>query len=176
MKLVNEVNIMFKRIKLRLRDMKTISKLCSGAEKESHKLGDEEPGAEHFVLSALNLPDGSAKRVFDRVGADKNSFREAIKKQYSDALNSVGISDTDIENDPEPIESSKVFVNSKPSGQALMKLLYVLKQNDKDRPLLGAHVISVVAQMEHGVVARTFKTMGIERSQLSKAVKDELDV
>jgi hypothetical protein len=47
-----------------------------------------------------------------------------------------------------------MFHNSKPSGQAVMKELYALKKKDKDRPLLGAHVVGVVASMEHGVAAR----------------------
>lgn len=166
---------MFNRIRLRLRDMKTISKLISGADEQANILGDEEPGAEHFVLSALNLPDGSARRVFDRIGADSDGFQAAIKKQYSDALNSVGICNKSIETDLEPTKSAKIFHSSKPSGQAVISLLHTLKKADKDRPILSAHVISVVTKMEHGVTARALKLMGIERSQLAKVAKDEID-
>ncbi len=165
---------MLKRIKLRIRDMKTISQLISGADEQANKLGDIEPGAEHYVLSALELPDGSAKRVFDRVGIDVSRYKAAIQEQYSAALSSVGISADIIEENLEPVQNPKVFKSSKPSGQAVMKLLYELKKKDKDRPLMGAHVISVVAGIEHGVVARVFSIMGIERSQLTQAVNDEL--
>ena len=56
-----------------------------------------------------------------------------------------------------------------------MQSLYAMKQQDKGRPLLGAHVVSVAAAMEHGVVARTFRVMGVDRAQLIKAAKEELD-
>ena len=55
-----------------------------------------------------------------------------------------------------------------------MKSLHRTKQKDKDRPLLGIHVLSVIADMEHGVSARAFRVLGIESAQLSQAVKDEI--
>jgi len=166
---------MFKRFMLRFRDMKTISKLISGADEQANISGEEKPGAEHYVLSALNLEDGSAKRVFEKAGADASKFRESVKQQYSDALNSIGISSEATDIAPEPIEPNKMFHNSQPSGQELMKSLYAIKQRDKDRPLAGAHVISVAAEMEHGVVARALKVMGIDREQLAKLAKDECE-
>ena len=164
---------MFKRLMLRFRDMKTISKLISGADKQANISGEEKPGAEHYVLSALNLEDGSGKRVFDKIGADANKFREAVSQQYSDALSSIGISSDGADIAPEPIESDKILHNSQPSGQELMKSLYSIKQRDKDHPLVGAHVISVAAEMEHGVVARAFEVMGIDRERLAKLAKEE---
>ncbi len=166
---------MFKRILIRFRDMKTISQLISGADEQANISGEEKPGAEHYVLSALNLDDGSAKRIFESIGADSNKFREAIREQYSEALSFIGISPDATEIEPEPIKSNRMLHNSQPSGQELMKSLYALKQEDKEHPLLGAHVISVAAEMEHGVVARAFKVMGIGREQLAKSVKEELD-
>jgi len=166
---------MFKRIRLRIRDMMTISKLISGADEQAHISGETEPGAEHYLLSALKIPDGSARRVFERVNADPEKFNEAIGKQYSDALKSIGISSESIENNPDPADSERIFHNSKPSGQAVMKALYALKQKDKDKPLLGAHVIGVVASMEHGVAARALRVMGIDQADIAKAVKDELE-
>ena len=166
---------MFKQIFLRFRDMKTISKLISGADEEAKCIGEEKPGAEHYILSALNLEEGSAKRVFNRIGTDPNKFREAIKKQYNEALSSIGINQEAGEIAPEPIESNKLLHNSQPSGNELMKSLYALKQKDKGCPLLGAHVIGVAAKMEHGVAARALKVMGVDRELLAKAVKEELD-
>lgn len=167
---------MFKRFRLRLKDMRTINKLISGADKEAHIMGEEESGAEHFLLSALNLPDATALRIFERIGADPEKLKAAIKKQYTEALSSIGIDGSRImEKEPEPVIPNRVLHNSKPSAQALMKELYALKKNDKDRPLLGAHVVKVVALMEHGVAARTLKAMGIEKEVILSAVKEELD-
>lgn len=167
---------MFKRIRLRFQDMKTITKLISGADEQANLSGEDKPGAEHFILSAFYLKEGSAQRVFEKIGTDPNKFREAIKEQYSDALSSVGINPAAIETAPEPIEpEEKIFLSSQPSGQALMKSLYALKQEDKDRPLLGVHVLGVAAKMEHGVAARAFRTMGVNQEQLTTAVKEELN-
>lgn len=166
---------MFKRLKLRILDMKTIGKLISGADEQAHMNGEDEPGAEHFLLSALMLPDSTARRVFERIGADPEQFKIAIRKQYSDALSSIGIDEKTLADEPEPVTSSRILHNSKPSAQAVMKELYALKSHDKDRPLLGAHVVDVVARMKHGVAARSFKAMGVDQNSLCTAVKEELD-
>ena len=164
---------MFKRLMLRFRDIKTISNLISGADKQAHISGEEKPGAEHFVLSALDLEDGSAKRVFEKIDTDAQTFRDAINQQYSDALSVIGLNVAN-EISLESIEPNKKFHNSQPSGQEFMKSLYAIKQKDKDRPLIGAHVISVAAAMEYGVVARAFRVMEIDREQLAQLAQDEL--
>jgi len=166
---------MFKRIKLRLKDMKTLNLLISGADEQANKLGQEEPGAEHFVLSALNLPDGSAKRVFSNVGENPDAFLDAIKKQHSDALSSVGVSVESLPKDPEPIEQTKILHNSKPSGNMVVKRLYELKKQDKDRPILGAHVLLVATSLEHGIVPRALRAMGVEIADLAAAARSELE-
>ncbi|MDW6002833.1 Clp protease N-terminal domain-containing protein [Vibrio mangrovi] len=165
---------MFKRLLLRFRDMKTIGKLIPGAEEQANIMGEEKPGAEHFVLSALNLEDGTAKRVFDKFGIDANKFKSAIKAQYDEALSSIGISGQATEITPEPIKSDKILLDSHPSGQDLMKSLYALKKEDNSRPLQSAHVIIVAASIKHGVVPRAFKVLGVDNESLAKAARDEL--
>ncbi len=156
--------MVLKRLRLRFQDMRTISKLISGADEQALLTGEHEPGAEHFLLSALELPDGTARRVFGRMGADPEQFRLAIKEQYSEALSSIGIDGGKVmEEEPEPVTSNRVLHNSKPSGQAVMKKLYALKKQDRDRPLLGVHIVDVVAHMEHGVAPRALRAMGIEK-------------
>lgn len=166
---------MFKRILLRFRDIKTIGKLIPGADEIANMMGKEKPGAEHFVLSALNLEDGTAKRIFDRFGIDAKKFQDAIKTQYQEALSTVGISQEAIEIDPKPISSKKMIKDSQPSGQELMKSLYSLKKEDKGRPILGAHVIIVSANIEHGIVPRALKVLGVDRKLLADAAIEELE-
>lgn len=166
---------MFKRIKQRIQDMRTIAKLISGADAQAHLQGEEKPGAEHFLLSAFLLPDGTARRAFERVGADPEQFQLAIQQQYSDALNAIGMDAKVTLEDAEPITTKRVFHESKPSGQALMKALYALKNSDKDKPLLGAHVVAVIASMEQGVAVRALRTMDIDLNALSAAVQSEID-
>lgn len=165
---------MFKRLKLRIQDIHTISDLISGADRYAEQNGEDMPGAEHYLLSALSLPDGTAKQVFKRLNADPSKFQIAINKQYSDALNIVGVDTSVIEGEPEPISSSGILHNSKPSGQAVMKALYALKSHDKERPILGAHILEVISHMKYGVVARSLRTMGIDGQALHIAADDEL--
>ena len=82
---------MFNTIKQRFRDVSTIDALCTGAEKLANADGQKEPGAEHFVVVALELPNGTARRTFKRIHADPDSFRAAIARQYEDALQNIGI-------------------------------------------------------------------------------------
>lgn len=125
------------------------------------------------MLSALNLEDGSAKRVFEKIDANAETFKSAIRQQYKDALSSIGIDAAD-EVNPEPVRTNKVFVNSQPSGQELIKSLYEFKKKNKGRPLSGADVISVASKMEHGVVARAFNAMGVDSEKLAFLINQEL--
>ena len=82
---------MFNRIKQRLNAMGAIEALCERAEQHALQDQQREPGAEHFLLSALDLPDGTARRTFERVGADPSGLAQAIARQYTDALCAVGL-------------------------------------------------------------------------------------
>lgn len=166
---------MFNRIKLRIRDIGTIKKLISGATSQAHKNGEDEPGAEHFLLSAFDLPDGTARRVFERIDVDPDKFQMAITKQYNDALSNIGVEVNDADICSDPITTDRILQKSKPSGEMVMKRLYALKSHDKDKPLLGAHVVKVIAEMEHGVAARSLRAMGIDKNLLCAAVKEELE-
>ena len=88
------------------RHKRTIKTLCFGAEKLANANGQKEPGVEHFVLAALELPDGTARKAFERIHADPNSFRTAIAQQYEDALQNFGIAlphDETITNEVTPV-------------------------------------------------------------------------
>ena len=163
----------FKRIR---QDMKNISLLCLGAEKHAHRNGEEKPGAEHFLLAAFELPDGTAKKVFERLNIDSTGINQAIKNQHIDALHNAGLSDESIEENLEFTEITdpklKLF-DTTPSGQAVLKTLY---QSNKKRntAFTGAHVLEVIASMKYGIAARTLTVMGIENSALKVAIADEL--
>lgn len=165
----------FKRLKLRLQDMQTISQLIPGADDAAKSMGEEDAGAEHFLISALTLPDGSAQRVFERLDTNAENFKKAVNKQYTSALTAVGIDADILEENPNLYEKNR-FNTSKPSGVAVMKDLYQLKRKDKDRLILGAHIIDVIARKEHGVTARVFKEMGLKRAEILFAVEQELSL
>jgi ATP-dependent Clp protease ATP-binding subunit ClpA len=164
---------MFSKFKQNLRDMRTIKTLCEGAEGEARKVGQEQPGAEHYVLSALALEDGSARRVFERLGKDAEAYRSALAGQHSEALRKVGI-DADGLGAPQPVAGKPAALfDSQPSGQALMQALPDLAKRSQ-APLGGAHVLLAAAGMPHSLAGRALLAMGVEAQALVQAATEEL--
>ena len=163
---------MFSRIKARVADMATIKTLCTQAEAYALQDHQREPGAEHFLLSALDLPDGTARRAFERIGANPAALKPAIARQYSDALAALGL---DVKLPPEasgaqPLAAKPGAFVASASGQETMQALTASR--DEHGPLLGAHVVAVVAGMSHGVAGRALRTMGIDPAALRSAAQD----
>jgi hypothetical protein len=170
---------MFQRIRQRIRDMGTIKTLSLGAERHALRDGQQEPGAEHFLLSALELPDGSAHRAFERIHANPDGLSVAITQQHGDALRNIGVDPVcmaAIDDGAEPLASSRRLYQAKPSGQAVMQELAARRKLDKHDPLLGAHVVAVIASMRQGVTARALARMGIDLDSLGAAARDEISV
>jgi len=172
----------FNTIKQRFRDMRTIKTLCFGAEKLANTHGQKEPGAEHFVLAALELPDGTARKAFERIHADPNSFRNAIAQQYEDALQNIGIAlphDVTITDETTPVPTDTGPYKTQPSAQALMQTLtreIMVKEQkaDSTAPLLGAHVILAATTAQYGVAVRAFRAMGVDPTKLAEAARAEI--
>jgi hypothetical protein len=78
-----------------LQDIRTIKLLLTTAEAEAHRGGDDLPGPEHLLLSALELPDGTARRAFERIGVDPGGFRAAIEAAHRAALQGIGLAAPD---------------------------------------------------------------------------------
>ena len=173
---------MFNTIKQRLRDVSTINALCSGAEKLANADGQKEPGAEHLVLSALELPDGTARKAFKRVHADPDSFRAAIARQYEDALQNIGIAlppEAAIADEASPIAAGAGLYKAQASADTLMQTLardIMAKEHKADSatPLLGAHVILAATTAQYGVAIRAFQAMGIDPTKLTEAATAEI--
>ncbi len=163
----------FRRIK---QDMKNISVLCREAERHAHINGDEKPGAEHFLLAALELPDDSAQRIFSRLNIDPSRINQAIKNQHINALHTAGLDDESIEENLKytEITNSKLkLYDTTPSGQAVLQTLYQFNKK-RNTPLIGAHVLEVIASMKYGIAARTLTAMGIDNAVLRIAIAEEL--
>ena len=169
---------MFIKLKKRIRDMGTIKTLCLGAEKHANADGQKEPGAEHFLLSALELPDGTARKAFEKIQIDPDRFHHAIARQYDDALRSVGIEappHASIGNTALPVATQKGIYKAKPSSQMLMQRLAEQNKSEPNVPLLGAHVIMAVIAAQYGVAVRALQSMGADLERLARAARAEVD-
>ena len=163
---------MFSRIKARFNDMGTIGTLCTGAEQHALRDQQREPGAEHFLLAALDLPDGTARKSFEDVGASPAALKDAIARQYGDALAAIGLDvgpPSDASTGPAKLATRPGAFNASASGQEVMQALAADRK--AHGPLLGAHVVAIVAGMPHGVAARALRAMGVDLGQLRSAAE-----
>ncbi|PHV04429.1 peptidase [Janthinobacterium sp. BJB412] len=167
---------MLSRLRQRFRDMRTIKTLCQGAERHANADGQSEAGVEHFILAALELPDGTARQAFARVGADPERFRDAIAQQYRDALRGIGLASPQLDalcQAGAAVPPKPGLYQGKPSVQSLMRQLADWPRASAAEPLLGAHVIAVGAAQQ-GVAPRALRAMGIDLAALAGAARAEI--
>lgn len=164
---------MFSKFKQHLQDMRTIKSLCEGAEGEARKAGQEQPGAEHYVLSALELDDGSARRVFERLGKSPQAYRAALAGLHAEALRKVGIDAGSVGEAQAVADKPAALFESQPSGQALMQALPELAKRTQT-PLCGAHVLLAAAGMRHSLAARGLLAMDVELEGMARAAEEEV--
>ena len=159
------------------REMRAIKDLLTNAENIGRSMGDEQPAAEHLLLAAFDLPDGSADRVMGRFGLERDRLRGAIIEQHAAALVAAGMRPdlaTELSDAPplEPPTGSGIY-RSSPSAQEAFQRAGAMARSAR-RPLVGAHVVAAVADMEHGTVAQLLERLGIQRSAVAAAAADEL--
>lgn len=167
---------MFGKLKARANAMKTISALLTQAEEIARRGGAEQPAAEHLVLAALELPDGTAHRAFERVGSSAGAFRTALEAQESDDLEHIGVqADRDLIDAelPPPTPPGGVY-RSEPSAQQLFQAAGADARRGGGE-LLGAHVVRAAAALEHGPTARAIRRLGIDRAALQLAADAEIE-
>lgn len=164
---------MLQRIKRKLDDMRTIKALAEAAERHANAAGEREPGPEHFLLAAFDLPDGLARRAFARLGVDPAGIQNAIAAQHSAALASTGIAPTVLAT-PAPLPPATGIYRAKGSMQAVMQQLAAWPRATPSEPLTGAHVLAVIASSAQGTAARTLRTLGLDGERVGAAARAEI--
>jgi ATP-dependent Clp protease ATP-binding subunit ClpA len=159
---------MLQRVKSKLADIGVIKFLSETAEAYALQDQQREPGAEHLLLAALDLPDGAARRAFEQAGASPDGLKAAIQKQYDDGLGSLGLkADSPLST---PMTANAGVYRAAASGQDVMQKLAALKKGRT--PLNGAHVVSVIAGLSEGVAARALRILDVDLSRLKAAADD----
>jgi ATP-dependent Clp protease ATP-binding subunit ClpA len=153
-----------------LRDMRTIKQLLESAERHAHAAGEPEPGPEHLLLAALDLPDGGARRAFLRVGADADGLTTAVEAHHAEALASVGIAAAG----PAVVAAPPARGPYRSTGAA-QEVFQAAGRLARERrtPLGGAHVVETVAAAEHGTAAAALARLGVDRAELIDAARAE---
>ncbi|GGC14459.1 Clp protease N-terminal domain-containing protein [Pseudoduganella buxea] len=164
---------MLQRIRQRLADMRTIKILAEAAERHAGAAGEREPGPEHFLLAALDLPDGLAQRAFARLGVDPAGLRGAIAAQHGAALAGIG-ADPALLADTAPLPPATGPYHAKGSMQEVMRQLADWPRARPTEPLTGAHVLAVIASSRQGTAARALRTLGLDGGPLAEAARAEI--
>ena len=168
---------MFGKLTQNFRDMGTIKTLCEAAERIANADQQKAPGAEHFVLAALELPDGSAARVFAKLGLTAETFHEALRAVHRSSLKAAGVSDAQIWNSEQsvpPLPQPGDIYRAAPSGEAVLKGLAALRKRGVAGPLIGVHVLEVVAAMQHGPTGRAFAVLGRDPASVMTTIQSEM--
>lgn len=166
---------MFEKLRSRIGDMGRIKELLEDAETIARRDGLTQPAAEHLVLAALDLPDGTARAALERAGSSAEAFASAVLEQHAAALDSVGVVVDDQLIDaslPEPGRATGVY-RSEPSAQELFRRAGA-DARAEGGGLLGAHVVRAAGALEHGTVARALRHLGIDRDELRRAATAEI--
>ena len=162
-----------------LDDMRTIKQLLTDAERIAREMGEEEPGAEHLLLSAIGLPDGTAARALGSLGVDAGGIRNALRAEQADALVAAGVPRETAESmaDPDPLgpAGAPLLYGAGPSAREVFQEAGRLARSSKQR-LAGAHVILAATSLERGTVPRVLHRLGVDRQQLADAARAELAV
>jgi ATP-dependent Clp protease ATP-binding subunit ClpA len=153
--------------------MRTIRMLLEGAEADAGRAGEDLPCAEHLLLPALDLPDGTARRAFERVGADPDTLRRAIEDRHAEALRAVGI-DASAETElfgPIAPRTNGVY-RSSGSAQSVFQAAGKLARETRTQ-LVGTHVVVAITDMKHGTAIRALRSLGIDVQGLAAAAREE---
>ena len=167
---------MLRKLRGRAAAMKTIAALLTQAEQIARAGGTEQPAAEHLVLAALQLPDGTAARALERLGSSGADFELALDAQEVEDLERIGVhvDDDRISAELPPPDEPVGIHRSAPSAQELFQAAGEDARRDGGA-LLGAHVLRAAAELEHGPTARALRRIGIERTELRAATTVEIE-
>lgn len=157
-----------------VQDMRTIKRLLEGAEKEARGSGETTPGLEHLLLAAMDLPDGSAARAFDRFGVDIARLRSAIEEVHARALAGAGIeASVDPATSPALRGPAAGVFRSSPQAQQAFQEAVALSKGGHGRGLRGAYVVAAVCDLRLGTAVRALAALGVEREHLKEVALAE---
>ena len=150
--------------------------LFPGAELEARRMGVKVPGAEHLVLAALELPEGSARRSFESVGADPGAFQVAIVAQRDRTRRAAAVEAIDDASDDDAPEPPQILMPTRtsPKAQDVFREVVDLARKEAS-PLYGAYIVMVAASTDHGKTAGALRAIGVDPAALADAARAEID-
>ncbi|MCJ2185370.1 Clp protease N-terminal domain-containing protein [Novosphingobium beihaiensis] len=153
---------MLKKLRDRVESIRGIAGLCTRAETIARSGGELEPAAEHFLLAALEMEDGSAARTLAALGHDRASLDHAIREQHAAMLLAAGIpQDHLVEGEAVAAPSGTGLYRATASGQQLLQILSLQARERRSGGFQSVHVLEAAAALRHGIVPRVLRKLGI---------------
>ena len=156
--------------------MVTLSKTLSGAMAIAQRAGAANAGAEHLMMAALAMDDGTARQAFEAIGADPDGFPMAVEAALAAALPDLDMPELDQELMGErapmgvdlPLGTARMNVDA--TFEAAIKATHYFHElPENGGRLCGAYFVAGIASIEHGVAARALAEMRIEPAELISA-------
>lgn len=160
------------KLKARKNDMSTLSTLIETSLTHSANSGESIAGAHHLVASAFEMDDNSATRALATLDKSPADFAAALASLDDETLAGLGIEVPDMPSTPVP--KSRIGKTDATFEAALKAVHDIHNENGDYRPLQSAHVLAGVAAVEYGIASRVFAAMGLERSAVIEACRDQL--
>ena len=165
---------MFGNLRQKFDDVRTMRVLFPTAEELAQRDGQDRPGAEHLLLAALDLPDGTATEVLERLGLSREDVRAAISAQHDDALRSLGVeARLDPDDLPAP-EPGRGAYHSTGSAQRLFRAAADHARADGSG-LRSAWFIVAATEFDRGSVARAIDRLPVDRAHLAATAREVLE-
>jgi hypothetical protein len=135
-------------------------------------MGEADPGAEHVVLAALGLPDGTAAAALAEHGVDAEGVRTAIEAVHAEALAGLGV--------PSPalaaasVPTGRGLYRSKGSTRDLLAATAGARKRLGSPRFASAHVLVGACEFEQGTLASALARLGLTRAALRSTAERHL--
>lgn len=153
----------------RLRSMRTITRLLTDAEAIANREGDRKPGAEHAVVAALRLPEGSAARVFASYGLTDEDLLREVRQIHQEDSGGPGIGAAATIG---PVEPAGRLYDAQRSVRTLLDATRAAFHEHPSSVLTGTHVLIAASEIEDGTLPRALDRLGIDRADLRRRAVD----
>ena len=149
--------------------MKTLAALMESSLARAADAGEERAGAHHLALAAFEMDDGLAERTMEALERSGEGFADALATLDAGILAGLGLESEEAIGSPPPVPRTRLG-KTDATFEAAVKAIYQFHNEAGDgRALTSAHVLAGVASVEHGVSARVFATLGLDRDDVIEA-------
>lgn len=148
-------------------DARRIRDLLEGAEREAAAMGEVEAGAEHVLLAACELPDGTARRALEGLGVDAPALREAVLDVHRGALGGIDLT-------VPVVPAGRGLMRSKDTVRALLEATARERKASRANRFSSAHVLLGVTDLEGGTPLLALQRLGVTPQMLRSSAESVL--